>query len=115
MILKAQDSRQPLQIYPQNLEHELIIGRSTEDSAIVPDIDLAEVGAGELGVSRLHLALYFDHDTNTVCVHDLGSTNGSFVNGQKLHPHTVRVLYDGDELRLGKLSLRVYFQHQGKT
>jgi len=38
---------------------------------------------------------------------DLDSTNGSFLNGQKLQPRQPQPLKTGDELRLGKLILRV--------
>jgi pSer/pThr/pTyr-binding forkhead associated (FHA) protein len=37
---------------------------------------------------------------------DLGSTNGSLVNGVKLEPGNVRTLISGDELTLGKTTLK---------
>ena len=47
----------------------------------------------------------------TVLVSDLGSANGSFINGQRMMPKEVRVLRHGDELRLGKLVLLASFRH----
>ena len=44
-------------------------------------------------------------------VSDLGSANGSFINGQRLLAKEIRVLRHGDELRLGKLVMTVSFRH----
>ena len=60
-------------------------------------------------VSRHHAEIVFER--GFFVVHDLASANGTFINGQKLYPQEVRVLRDGDELRLGRLILHVYFQH----
>jgi pSer/pThr/pTyr-binding forkhead associated (FHA) protein len=38
---------------------------------------------------------------------DLGSTNGTRLNGHRLTPHTRQVVYDGDELLLGRLAIHV--------
>jgi len=40
---------------------------------------------------------------------DLGSANGSFLNGQRLYPNEKRIVRDSDELRLGRLVMRVRF------
>ena len=40
---------------------------------------------------------------------DLKSDNGTFVNGQRLAANQSRLLRDGDEIRLGKLVIHVYF------
>lgn len=97
-------------IQPQRYKHETVIGRS-EGSTMKPDIDLSDHFAGEMGVSRLHVALQFNAKNNLLSVSDMKSANGTFINGQKLFPQEVRVLRDGDELRLGRLVLRVYFKH----
>ncbi len=98
-------------IQPQRYKHETVIGRS-EGSTMKPDIDLSVHNAGEMGVSRLHVALQYNAKNNLLSVSDMKSANGTFINGQKLYPQEVRVLRDGDELRLGRLVLRAYFQHQ---
>jgi pSer/pThr/pTyr-binding forkhead associated (FHA) protein len=41
---------------------------------------------------------------------DLGSTNGSFINDQRLVAHQPRILRDGDILRLGSLVVQVNFK-----
>ena len=63
-----------------------------------------------LGVSRLHAGLRRHGDT--LVLTDLGSLNHTYVNGEQLHPHEVRVLHDGDEIRFGHLVARVYFRHE---
>ncbi len=105
------DKEKTFQVQPQQTDHEMVIGRTTAGSAVVPDIDVAPQGGDKLGVSRLHLTLRYESKTHTLNVYDLGSSNGSYINGQRLHPHEVRVLRDGDELRLGKLVLMVRFKH----
>ncbi len=57
-------------------------------------------------VSRRHAALQIT--SSGVSVVDLGSTNGSFVNGERLEAQQPRLLRAGDALRLGTaLTLRV--------
>jgi hypothetical protein len=88
---------------------ELILGRIHEqsNSERVADVDLTPYGAVEAGVSRNHLALARDYDTITVT--DLNSSNNTFLNGQRLMPNEPRILRDNDELRLGRLVIRVAF------
>jgi DNA-binding CsgD family transcriptional regulator len=54
------------------------------------------------GVSRKHAKLSYSDD-GTVTFYDLGSTNGSFVNGRQAE---IVTLQDGDELRIGTVLLR---------
>ncbi|MBL8132818.1 MAG: FHA domain-containing protein [Anaerolineae bacterium] len=100
-------------IRPQESRHEVVIGRS-DGGTVRPDIDLAAHNASDLGVSRLHVALQHNKRNNILSISDMKSANGTYVNGQKLYPQEVRVLRHGDELRLGRMVLRVYFEH-GKT
>lgn len=88
---------------------EPIIGRSApeEDDNSV-DIDLCQFGAQELGVSRQHIRLNAAIHPPTVV--DLGSYNGTFVNGQKLTPERRHILNSGDEIRLGRMTMRLYFK-----
>lgn len=88
----------------------VIIGRydaNTMESG--PDLDLAPYGAGDKGVSRLHVAL--DARQNPPTLMDMGSANGTFVNGQKLTPDQPCFIKDGDEIRLGRLKTRVRFEY----
>lgn len=70
-----------------------LIGRE-EDCHLRPNSEL---------VSRHHCV--FTHDEYTVRVRDLGSTNGTFVNGKRLRG--TAVLNSGDRVTVGKLEFEV--------
>jgi hypothetical protein len=110
LVLVVDGTSYSYKVQPQRYKHETIIGRS-EGSTMKPDIDLSAHNAAEMGVSRLHVALQYNAKNHLLSVSDMKSANGTFINGQKLYPQEVRVLRDGDELRLGRLLLHVYFQH----
>jgi len=54
-------------------------------------------------VSRVHCRLTL-RDTNELELEDLGSTNGTFLNGQKV---TKAMLSDGDKLTVGRVQFVV--------
>jgi hypothetical protein len=115
LMLRVRGSSINFESRPQLRDHEMFIGRGTAGSAMAPDIDLANQQGSELGVSRLHVSLKYDAEHDAIQIADLGSANGTFINGQRLHPKEVRVLRHGDELRLGKLVLKVSFRHPGRA
>lgn len=86
-------------------DSELVLGRAVDD--VRPEVDLSPYNAQHMGVSRRHAKL--SRESATVMVQDLGSVNGTFLNGQKLLPYQPRVLRNEDELILGRLVLRVSF------
>ncbi|MCA9893843.1 MAG: FHA domain-containing protein [Anaerolineae bacterium] len=85
----------------------MLIGRSDESRGIFPDIDVSELGGQGAGVSRRH-ALMLARD-NRVTIQDLGSANGTFINGRVLEPKTEYRVHDRDRLRLGRLELQIHF------
>ena len=87
---------------------EFSLGRSTTGQPIIPDIDLSPYNAYETGVSRLHGSLNIS--MRPITIQDLGSVNGTRVNGKKLAPHSKASLSNGDILTLGKLKLQVIIQ-----
>lgn len=87
-----------------------VLGRYDTISTQRPDLDLTPFGALEKGVSRIHAAIYRSEDTDTLTLVDMGSSNGTHLNGQRLAPDQPRVLRDGDEIRLGKLVTHIYFK-----
>jgi len=105
IILHIRDAAEPISVKPSQ---RLIFGRSDQTSPVKPDVDLSSYGALEKGVSRQHAAIEISEDT--LMLLDVGSSNGTFLNGQRLPPNQPRVLRDGDEVRLGKLVVYVYFQ-----
>jgi hypothetical protein len=88
--------------------YDLIVGRQSEvPGSLCPDVDLSPYGAAQRGVSRQHVRITRKRDL--IYVIDLGSTNGTFLNGRRLVFNQERLLRNGDELRLGRLKLIVKF------
>lgn len=81
------------------------IGRISEGQPILPDVDLSPYDAYSQGVSRLHATLKITHQRLSVL--DLGSSNGTRVNGQKIVPHVEYPLSHGDIIALGKFKIQV--------
>lgn len=105
IILHIVDSRTPLTI---SVMGRNLIGREDETNHHHPEINLVPYGALEKGVSRIHAAI--DRSEDTLTILDLGSSNGTYLNGQRLVSNQPRVLRDGDEIRFGKLITRIYFK-----
>lgn len=105
MVIHVRDTSEPVVI---QLTKKIVIGRLDPGATQGPDLDLTPFGALEKGVSRHHAAILRGEDTLTLV--DLGSVNGTHLNGQRLIPEQPRVLRDGDEVRLGKLVLHIYFK-----
>jgi transcription initiation factor TFIIIB Brf1 subunit/transcription initiation factor TFIIB len=82
-----------------------VLGRSVPGSAV--DIDLTPFKAADLGVSRRHIRI--DRLRDTLQATDLGSSNGSFLNRDKLMVDTPRTLRNRAVLQLGDLVLRIQF------
>jgi hypothetical protein len=85
---------------------EYILGREGREQ-VVPDLNLNPYGARDKGVSRVHAALRRDHAQ--LLLVDLGSTNGTRLNGKPLSAHQPIQVENGDEIRLGKLVLTINF------
>ena len=107
IILHVRDAGDPVELKPAV---ETVLGRADNTNASSLGLDLTPFGAQEKGVSRTHAAIRRGEDTLTLV--DLGSVNGTHLNGQRLTPNQPRVLRDGDEIRLGKLVCHVYFKFQ---
>jgi len=113
LILQVRESGSYFRLRPQKSSHELVIGRSSTNTAMAPDVDLAEENAEEFGVSRLHMSIQYIMDNSTLVALDLGSANGSYINGQKLHASENRIVRNNDQIRLGRMVLRVRYEHPG--
>jgi FHA domain/Double zinc ribbon len=93
------------QILPLSTRNEFLLGRISEGQPVMPDIDLTPYNAYANGVSRLHAMIR--RDGKRVILMDLGSANGSYVNGKRLTPNMERLLNHGDVIVLGKLKFQI--------
>ncbi|NDJ62004.1 MAG: FHA domain-containing protein [Chloroflexi bacterium] len=103
--LEIEGAPMPILIYPKQ---ENRIGRRDPATGTMPDVDLTSYAGYRMGVSRNHAMLRLNGSRLEIA--DLGSSNGTAVNGTKLTAHQPHVLRDGDELMLGKMVMRVIFQ-----
>jgi pSer/pThr/pTyr-binding forkhead associated (FHA) protein len=95
----------PILVYPKQ---EIIFGRRDPTSGGMPDVDLTPYAGYRMGVSRRHAAIRLQE--KRLDVSDLGSSNGTFLNGTRLSAHRPYQLRDGDEIRLGQMVMKVFFQ-----
>ncbi|MFN2465548.1 MAG: FHA domain-containing protein [Candidatus Dormibacteria bacterium] len=79
------------------------VGRKDRITNTIPDVDLGTLDQ-ERSVSRRHAELVYDK--GTVSVRDIGSTNGTNVNGERLAHQVDRPLKDGDEVAFGAVTLQ---------
>jgi serine/threonine-protein kinase len=88
-----------------------IVGRAHDCDITTPD------GDDNLVISRHHCLL--EIDPPSILVHDLGSTNGTYVNGAKIRRDRGHrggmPLQDGDEVAIGPVVLRVHVPAQAQT
>lgn len=85
---------------------KIILGRHIPGER-PPTVDLNNYGAHLLGVSRQHALISFINKRYTI--EDLASTNGTWLNENKLTPFKAYVLRNGDQVRLGQLTIYAYF------
>lgn len=87
---------------------DTVIGRRDPSTQTSPELDLTPYGAYQMGISRRHAIIRVKDDVPTLT--DLGSRNGTYINGKKLKAHQSVPLKDGDEVRLGKIVMQIFFQ-----
>jgi len=88
--------------WPLDRNRALTIGRDEECDIHLPDRQ----------VSRRHARVFWTGDQ--YCIEDLGSKNGTHVNGQEAPQNTPCVLQDGDELQIA-LRFKLAFVDAGAT
>jgi len=106
--LKVRDDEERYVFLYDEARH-VTVGRADPKENIEPDVDLGRVNGLERGVSREHARIDM-HESGTLMLTDLGSRNGTFLNGQQLSAHQQRVLRDGDDVRFGRVFVRVSFR-----
>lgn len=88
-----------------DVRQELVIGRADTGDEPHPGLDLSPYLAADQGVSRQHAVLIPMNEG--LYIGDLGSKNGTWINGQFLEPGGRHQLAPGDTVELGLLRLVV--------
>ncbi len=88
------------------VDEAVIVGRADSVESYMPDLDLSPFGARDAGVSRRHAQIVFQDGALYIC--DLGSVNGTRINGLKLPPNEPHRINNGDRLECGNLRMTVY-------
>jgi hypothetical protein len=83
------------------------IGRQDETTTIPIELDLSDFGEEALSVSRNHARISIVN--KRLYVTDLGSTNGTFLEGRKLRPNRPTLVYQDQVITVGKINITVLF------
>ncbi len=87
-------------------DREILVGRLDAAHGIFPELDMTTDGGLEQGVSRRHARIY---TREGMCfVEDLDSTNGTFLNEERVTPYLPYAFRDGDLLMFGTMRLKVH-------
>jgi len=84
----------------------IVMGRRDDNNSYIPEVDLTDQFGGLMGVSRKHAEIVLEQ--GQFFLKDLGSTNGSWLNGRQLVAGKTYPLTNGDQIRLGELLMLVY-------
>ena len=87
-------------------DREILVGRLDAAHGIFPELDMTTDGGLEQGVSRRHARIYTRE--GTCFVEDLDSTNGTFLNEERITPYLPYAFRDGDLLMFGTMRLKVH-------
>lgn len=104
LALKFADTDSPVRI---DRTKSIVLGRD-DDAGSRSVLNLTPHGAVEAGVSRQHAVI--DNTDDELTITDLGSTNGTRLNGSRLTPHLPYILRSGDKVQLGTLSFYIYYK-----
>lgn len=105
IVLINLENGQPITIQD---EKAFILGRvSAEIKTREPLIDLTELDALELGVSRVHAMIR--RTKNGYQIIDLESSNGTWLENQRLVPRQPYQLDSGDRIRIGRLNMLAFY------
>ena len=93
-------------------DKELVFGRKADETSEGNILDLSELGGYAMGVSRRH-ALIRRGEAGYELI-DLASTNGSWLNEQRLSPNKPYPLASGSQLRFGRMRLLILYHSVSK-
>lgn len=100
--LKIGEARREVEV---QLERPVHVGRLDPSGDIFPEVDISQDDKQAILVSRRHIRLFGQR--SGILVEDLGSINGTYLNGQRLPPFIPESLSNGDSLLLGTLPIEI--------
>jgi pSer/pThr/pTyr-binding forkhead associated (FHA) protein len=86
-------------------EQEILVGRLDAAHGIFPELDMTPDGGLEQGVSRRHARIYARE--GTCFLEDLDSTNGTFLNDERVTPYLPYAFKNDDMLTFGTMQVQV--------
>lgn len=107
VVLQVDEVGESVRIMADMLEHPVVIGRQDPMTGQVPEVNLDDFAGYRMGVSRKHAMLEVKNEALTVT--DLGSSNGTYLNGNRLAARQPEVVLERDMLRVGQVLLKVMF------
>ena len=99
-----------------HFERELVLGRKGMDVDGTPNgsmLNLSELGGYQMGISRRHAMIRRTERGYEII--DLASTNGSWLNDERLVPNKSYPLSSGSQLQFGRMSLLILYHAFSKT
>lgn len=92
---------------PLPSDRDVVLGRPDAARQVFPTLDLSLDCATDksLSVSRRHACIF--KQNSVFLVQDLGSANGTFLNGRRLAPYLPYPLHANDELQLGSVRILI--------
>lgn len=94
------------------VEGTILFGRRDAAAGSMPEVDLTPYAGYRMGVSRRHAEIRLENK-KYLNLYDLGSSNGTFLNGDRLLAHRSHRISNGDEIRFGQLVVKVRFRKKG--
>jgi hypothetical protein len=88
-------------------DKELVFGRKADEPSDGSLLDLTEIGGYQMGISRRHAMLRRGEVGYELI--DLASTNGSWLNDERLSPNKPYPLASGSQLRFGRMRLLILY------
>lgn len=84
---------------------ENFVGRADEKPV---DVDLTfQEPEDRVWVSRQHALLLYDDSTGSLTVEDLNSSNGTFVNRERVYPGQPKQLFVGSTIQIGTVHMKI--------
>lgn len=105
LCLKIEDNPASLLLSPTPT---VVMGRQVLTAPETSYVDLTPFGAYPLGVSRRHAIFQFGPNAELDLI-DLGSSNGTYLNGRRLTPHHPYRVSNRDLIHLGQMEMTAIF------